>query len=385
MVLSIAGPYRALSDKRKCATGACREPRTGSCSAYFPIIVFLCLLFMPARAASVAYTAYGDYALKTFQLGAGMPPGWTNSGSFEVQVDDCKWAISLHPNPVRTIQGPVVVVRHHLAAFDGETIYEFYAPEVSFDDPKDPRIPQSGSQGSGQMVNGPVPQRLDPCIQTVWLGLASGCYFGQRSPGYHQCLGLPPEDPQRHDNFRRVYVDWLMQPAEPHIPGWVAYIGREVHPGQTNGENDGHTNLWLHVGSWTNQASLSLPREFETSTFYETILSTTIHCSVTSVVARATTMEFVPRLDRPTSILDRRLTNHQPYMAIRYGLASNWPSMQVLARVDTAVRTHNSQSKPAKAPPTRRVVVLALFIGLSAAFFLWWYGGGGRPARRNTQ
>lgn len=308
------------------------------------------------RQAPRVYTASGSYTFQTYPLPSpGAPPPWTNNGKFTVQVDHDKWAISLQPDPVRTIQGPVVTYRHHLATFDGQTIYAFEAPEVSFDDPNDPRMAGGSSyRGTAQMENGPIPQRLDQGVQAIWLGLASGGFFGQRSPGYHPRLGLPPEDPQRHDNFRLVYVDWLPQPMEPHIPAWVAYKGAEADSGLGKGEKMDYTNLWFHVSSWTNRDALSIPRDFEVSTFFDTTLPvTTMHCSVTSVVPGTTAVEFVPRLDRPTSILDRRLTNGPPYGAVRHGLTNGWPSLQATAVIDARARARGFQTGPATQPPPR--------------------------------
>ena len=195
--------------------------------------------------AASQYTVRGEYLLEVFQLGPMAPPAWSNAGTFRVDVKDSNWRLSCQPAPFQRAQGPPLIVKDLLASFDGETIYQLYSTETPSETPRPADLPPEVNGTNprlAELVNGPVPQRIDQRLQHLWLGLASGSYFRNTQPGYHQRLALPPEDVNVHDNSRRVFATWLPQPLQPGIPGQVAYLDTERDGARTASEQ-GYTNV----------------------------------------------------------------------------------------------------------------------------------------------
>src|ERR1043166_3917152 len=158
-------------------------------------------LFLGAASAfpAVRFTARGTYLHQVLHFSP-QAIGWTNAGTFEVIVDDCKWSISLQPEPLLRAGQPTLIMKNLVAVFDGSSVYELQSAEP-------PPELQAKPVDQAQVGNGPVPQRIDQRIQHIWLGLASGCFFKSHVPGYHPRLSMWQDD-RHHDNSRLLFADW---------------------------------------------------------------------------------------------------------------------------------------------------------------------------------
>ncbi len=77
-------------------------------------LAFGLMICLPSSGATDAtYTAEGKYTHEVLQVSPVAPPARTNTGTFEVAVDNCRWFITLHPDPVMTDSGAPYVVKNH--------------------------------------------------------------------------------------------------------------------------------------------------------------------------------------------------------------------------------------------------------------------------------
>jgi len=323
-----------------------------------------------------SYICRGNYEFQVNPYDTNVP-AWSNMGTFEVLVNVCQWRITLHPQPVRGKKGRYVSYKQFEAVFDGDSIYEYTSTDfpTNFD--------ASKTYATGQLVRGPVPQRLDPRIRHIWLGLASGCYFQENAQGYLPRLALPPEDTSKYDGFRLQNVNWgyLGARVYPKIPDWIVYGGAERYAptGQiTEGDPYANqTNILMTVFSHTNIGNISLPASVKVVEFHgqKPIQSTSY--VVTSVENEKMAMAVNrPELTTRTIFIERRLTNQATFAQITFTM-SNWPSINQSERMFTLFSKAPGSASLASQSKARLSVGLGRYLLVVAVIgpllFLWLY------------
>lgn len=355
--------------RRRCRSN--ERPAYRPASRFFLPSVVLCVATAGMVRAAVVedgmgkskFIVVGTYFFETFQLYSHSPPAWNNEGTFRVVIHDCRWRISLQPKPASRLPHPPLVVKELVAVFDGTTIYEFYSvsPPPDF---------KGKNVDRAQLVNGPIPQRLDQRIQHVWLGLAAGCFFRSNAPGYHPRLGLPPEDYERHDNFRLVYTDWSGPADNAWTPSWVAARGGEAADKSAKPSADGETNLFLSVPSWTNLANLKVAGAFQVTEFFSKRPSVQTTCRVTSIIPDTDASISVPALSSETYITDRRLTSQPPHVPVQFVL-NQWPSLDYSRNVFAGLKAAGVFATPTKgARNSKRTALLTVMAASALALSL---------------
>jgi hypothetical protein len=321
-------------------------------SLAFILLCGLCL----APAAS-EYTASGTYQFETHQLPLpGAPQSRTNLGTFKVSVRDHCWWIDCRPERVKvSAPGVGVLPRDDVISlsYDGTNIYEIY--KVSLPDTEEVKEFMKDKTNviscTAQLLPGAVPQRADDRIWRLWLGLASGSYFASHRGPMLERLSLPPEDGQKPDPKRNVFADISLGSSPLGLPNSLTYYSNEAMKGIDKGR--GTPETILQTEDWTNAGSMKIPRVFEVRTFWQSNLSIRQACCVTSVVAVASVEAFRPALPCFSRIVDRRLIDLRPVIAVDI-FGTNWPT-------EKQSRARYKEIKALKGPGSSRSAILLVF------------------------
>ncbi|MCB9913448.1 MAG: hypothetical protein H6827_10660 [Planctomycetes bacterium] len=259
----------------------------------------------PFQAKGTYRTDYFEWRGSTADSGAPKVER-TATGSFTIIVKGCLWRIEMHPD------GPITSYangKRAIVTFDGTDIKEWVpAPITSPGQP--PGIPL------GTIIPGNVPQRLDPRVQAVWLGLASHCVvLPSETEGILPLLGLPPPDPDVPDIERTSRAEWRSSDLFPgFLQEWRQYTPKAAQ-----------LSTLLETTDCIDALGMNVPSQFRVTAYaFERPLFSTV-CSVEEVSESPGAFVDIA-LSGKTLVWDKRLIDRRPIDPVA-NVRTTWPTI----------------------------------------------------------
>jgi len=208
-------------------------------------------------------------------------------------------------------------------AFDGTNFYQ--KMEL------DPSIPENSNSLPVETISfGPVPERADNKLSTLWLAYASNWYFKQADSNLIDSPFMNAEDRSVWTNDHRVRAIWSTLPGLPGLPGLPSNL---VHTSKfifLDKEASVTSNIVYNVTATTNVNGMIIPRLFECKNYSSpSRIFNSFSGQLQTIQSNITLASFVPSLPNVSYIIDERFIDNPGNPLPGYFQKSNqWPSLQ---------------------------------------------------------
>jgi hypothetical protein len=315
--------------------------------------VVAALLSLATVCLAQAYQARGVFRSEAFspRYKGGGEPCFVLEGEFSVTVE----------GPQSVMEYSTKSIVYHLDEFEsseagailacnGTNYYELILPQ---------RTTNTKVIPSGRIWNGPVPERADDKLATLWLAFASQCYFKTADPDliYSPLANCSPAGRSCWTRDHRVRAAWSVMPDSPGLPLSVVHGSKFVPSVERVTPID--SNVVYRVLTTTNLNGITVPRSFQLSMLFPAgRLTGSFSGEVTDLKTPIPSPNFIPPLPGPTFIVDERFIARRGNPSANYLVKStNWPTLE--QGESNLTRTVHADSQ---APRTsvRRVALIAM-------------------------
>lgn len=288
-------------------------------------MVVLMIVFLSAtKTTGQEFEAIGNFKFEAYwpQYESGKQPCLILAGDFSATVSGCQSAVQYnltnvvcHSKIFETDESGMVLT------YDGTNFYEKLMFDTNLLENKEV-IPVD------KISSGPVPERTDNKLGTLWLAFASHCYFKNANPDliYSPFMGSN-RGGSVWTNDHRVRAIWSKLPGMPGLPGLVVHTSQFVC-------QDRHlevvSNLVYTVSATTNFNGMTIPDAFECDFFMPPgTLVNSFSGKLERIQAGASAQSLIPTLPGRTLIIDERFINRAGNPVPEYmHRSATWPTMK---------------------------------------------------------
>lgn len=309
----------------------------------------------------------------------------SNTQSFEVHVDDCRWLVRLGTHDPD-------VYDYRVVSCDGAATYFL----LSYETRRRNRIAKGEvpgpNVGDGTVVGGTIPCfHMAEEAGAIWLAFASACHFrdapknGKRPVPFATYVHSTPILPG--SGLQEENAEVCLHSDSPHLPISVAYhdnLAIQHDAARTTGLPSAprFTNVVYQAASFTNLGNVTVPQRAIVSIHRPdprdasgqgTQLCQSYEMAATNIVLGKSLLDFRPELPGITIVSEQRFNNGTG-LSFAYFRSNTWPSVEEVLRspaYKAALSNHRQGlqdrlGRDARQPTRRIVAALALLISVLA-------------------
>lgn len=288
------------------------------------IVLLSFWLFPQTKIVAQDFEATGIFRSEAFSLQYknGEEPCLIIEGNFVAAVQGCQSEVQYTPtNIVFYLKQFESNEAGAILAFDGTNYYQLLIANTNL---------QNGKQiiPSGKISRGPVPEREDEKLATLWLAFASQCYFKDANSNLiYSPFMNPPVNRSVWDGDHRVRASWSRLPGFPGLPAHVVHSPKFVSQDSSSSVT---SNIVYNVSAVTNYEGLLLPRKFEYKLYFPLgRLLDSFSAELKTVRLETHLRNFTPMLPKRTIIVDERfITRTGNPVSVYAHESSNWPTLE---------------------------------------------------------
>lgn len=307
------------------------------------------------------YEVSGEFKSETYspQFENGKTPVRVIEGGFSVSVIGCNSLVRYFvTNSVSQSTAFDSFEAGEILAFDGTNYYQILTLDTNRLTITNKLVP------SGKISVGPVPERIDNELATLWTAFASHCYFKNADPKliYSPWMG-DPSGGLAWSQDHRVRATWTTSSTSPELP--ISIVHSSVFVFATGQNAIVESNVVYSVSSVTNLGPFAFPKEFFCHIFWPVgKMQSSFSGTVGYIRTNLPEQNFVPKLPRQSFIVDERFIAQKGNPRPQYIHNSpSWPTL--LEGERNLLRPIKATSEPENVSHKKTRVVIFMFFAVS--------------------